>query len=190
MSTLAAQWPSLTPQITTGNFATVNDAYDTTKPNNGAKNVPGSEWLVFDANNRLIKIKYVRYNPTAAGTEIVGPVYYKDNTFGTGPSNGTNSGVTATMSEAVTTKANSVAGILLNASVTPGNWTFIQVEGYKAAVTVPASTAVDDVLIGAAGFQIFGRVAAGTAPTNRPAAIALTAISGGVADILLCADNW
>lgn len=171
---------SLTPQITTGDIATVNDARDTTKPLNGALNPLGSVWRGFDANGRPQVIRYVRYNPTAGITDAVGPVFWKDNTFTV---------VTPTLSECVTAAANSAAGLLLNASVTDGNFIFILTYGYAAAVLVPASTVKDDSLVGGAS-QAFVRVASATAPTYKPMAIALTDRASNASDILMICDSF
>src|ERR1700681_366802 len=117
-----------TPEIFTGNVATVNDPFDTTKPNNGARMLVGMRIYQMDSSGRLLKYRYVRYNPTAAATltantNVPGVVYWKDNTFGV---------VTPTASEGITTKINQIAGYLLNAGVTAGNYCFIQVAGYLA----------------------------------------------------------
>lgn len=174
--------PSNTPEISTGNVATVNDARDTTKPNNGAKNPLGAQYVLSDSSGRLKKVRYVRYNPTAAVTDIVGPVYWKDNTFTV---------VTPTRSESVFGDTiNGVAGILLNASITDGNFCFIQTAGYLAAMAVPAATAQSDALVSATGAQALARIAAGTAPTGKVVAFAITAVSGGVSDVLIALESF
>jgi hypothetical protein len=170
-----------TPQITTGDWTTVNDAYDATKPFNGAQNDLGSAWFVRDSSGRLKKLRYVRLSGTGTidSTTIPGVVYWKDNTFQV---------VTPTLSEAVTGKQNMVAGFLLNASATNGNFVFIQVGGFLSQAYAPVSTAVDDSMIGAAGAFTLARVAAGTASTYRPVAIALTAVASTKSDMFVCVE--
>lgn len=159
------------PEISTGDPATVNDAYDTTKYQNGARMQPGAAFYTKDSSGRIQKYRYVRLNSTAPPTAIVGPVYWKDNTRQV---------VTAVYSEAL--HVNAAAGVLLNASATNGNWVCILVYGYVNMV-VAASTAAGDALIGASGNQLTARVAAGTAPTNKVLAWAQTAISSTKSDV-------
>lgn len=169
-----------TGQITTGNPATVNDAYDTTKFNNGAKMTPGAAVYQVDASGRVLKYRYVRLNCTAAPTFIVGPVFWKDNTFTV---------VTALSTEAIMGQ-NGMAGVLVNASATNGNWVLIQVAGYLALMTVAASTNVGDALFATSGTQLTGRTAAQTAPTNRVLAWAITSTSSGKSDILITCEDY
>jgi len=142
-------------------------------------------------NERAVEIRYVRLAGTAAynvnSITVPGIVYWKDNTFGV---------VTPTMSECVSTKANCEAGFLVNPNATNGNFVFIQVGGYLGASSspgvsppVPASTAVDDSLYGATGAFTMTRDAAGTASKYRPAAFALQAVSGGLADIFVVLES-
>ena len=156
----------LEPQITTGNVATVNDAYSTTISaanlyGNGAKNPPGAAFYLADSAGRVNKYRYVRLNPgTPPGSYIVGPVYWKDNTFTI---------VTTTLANALTAEASSFAGILLRAEATPalmtGNWVIIQVRGFLAAVAAVVSPTAGDEVYGTAGDQVFnGKVTSGTAP--------------------------
>lgn len=170
-----------TLEISTGNVATVNDLFDSTKFNNGARSSPGAATYISDSSGRLRKYRYVRHNPTAAVTEIVGPVYWKDNTFTV---------VTPTRSESVFGDTiNALAGILLNTGVTDGNFVWIQTFGFLAAMPVPASTAASDALVTATGAQQLARVAAATAPTGRVAAWAITAVAGGVSDVLIAVED-
>lgn len=164
-----------TMQVSTGNVATVNDA--------SAQNPLGAAIYISDSSGRRRKYRYVRYNPTAAVTEIVGPVFWKDNTFTV---------TTPTRSEGLggDTLNVGLAGILLNALITPGNYGFIQVFGFLAAMPVPALTAASDALVSATGAQALARVAAGTAPTGRVAAWAITAVSGGVSDVVVAVEDW
>lgn len=170
-----------TVEIFTGNVATVNDAYDTTKFNNGARTTPGAAVYISSSTGQLRKYRYVRYNPTAAVTAIVGPVYWKDNTFTI---------VTPTRSESVFGDTiNAIAGVLLNTSITSGNFGYIQTFGFLAAMAVPALTAQSDALVSATGAQALARVAAGTAPTGRVVAFAITAVSGGNSDVLIACED-
>jgi hypothetical protein len=175
-----------TPEIFTGNVLTVNDPYNTNNPNNGARMYPGMRFYQQDSSGRLLKYRYVRYNPTAAvtltaNTNVPGVVYWKDNTFGI---------VTPTASEGVTTKINQIAGYLLNALVTAGNYTVIQVAGYLSNAVVAASTAIDDLQIGLATTPLItGRVASGASITARPCAVSLAAISTNQAPVLVCVED-
>ena len=171
-----------TLHVSTGRPETVNDPFDTTKPNNGARNNPGVAEYVSDGTitGRRWKVRYVRLNSTTTATLIVGPVYWKDNTFQV---------VTIQSSEAIG-GINNLAGILLNANATNGNWVFVLAAGFIGAanigsIAVPALTASGDLLIGATGAQQFARVAIGSNRTNVEIAMALTAVSGGVADIFV-----
>lgn len=169
-----------------GLFSSVNDPYSTSQPNNGAQNTPGICAAKQDSTGRFLYHRYVRLNPgTPPSSYIVGPVYWQDNTFTV---------VTTTMSNGVTAGPNSIAGILLNAqataSVLTGNWVWIFTGGYLPAVVVAASTAKDDILIGTTGDQTFARVAAGTAPTYKPAAIALTNVASTLSDIFVQLDGY
>lgn len=171
------------PQVTTGSFATVNDPRNTNQPNNGATNPLGILASNQDSSGRWQYYRYVRLNTTTPTTTLVGPVYWKDNTKQV---------VTTTMSDSLTALANSVAGVLLfGALATAGNFFWIQVGGYLAAMPVVASTVKSDILIGATGDQITARVAAGTASTNRPLAIALTdRTGGGASDLEIVVENF
>jgi hypothetical protein len=177
------------PEISTGNIATVNDAYSTTKSaanpyGTGAKNMPGAAFYVADSAGRILKCRYVRINPTVAPSAyIVGPVYWQDAARTT---------VTILISNSYTADPSSMAGILMNAQATPsvltGNWVVIVTRGYLAAVAVCALTAKGDELFGVASGgtsdQLFDRVATGTAP-KFPGhdCRALTNVATGVSDI-------
>jgi hypothetical protein len=179
-------WPFVpTPEIFTGNVATVNDPFDANKPNNGARLALGTAVYQTDSTGRLLKYRYVRYSPTAAvvlaAGNTPGIVYWKDATFGV---------VTPTMSESLTTTLNSVAGWLLNVNATVGNYVFIQVRGFLAAANVAAATALGDNLVGGGAAMVTVRVASGTAPTSKlVAGIALAAVSGGLANVFVCLED-
>lgn len=171
--------PEPSVQVTTGNFATVNDAVLTgvaDYENTGGARAPlGVIVDSLDSSNRILMYKYVQLTSTAVPTLIVGPVYYTTNTF--------------TIVTPVSTEGgfgvNGIAGILLNASATYNNYVWIQVYGYLASIVVAASTAIGDSLIGTAGNQLTARVAANTAPTNTVVAMALTAVSSTKSDVLV-----
>lgn len=175
-----------TPEIFTGNVLTVNDPFNAAAFNNGARMAPGTRIYQTDSSGRLLKYRYVRYNPTAAvtltaNTNVPGVVYWKDNTFTV---------VTPTASEGITTKINQIAGYLLNANATAGNFVFIQVAGYLSNAVVAASTAVDDLQIGLATTPLItGRVASGANISARPVAVSLTAISGNQSAVLVCIED-
>jgi hypothetical protein len=181
----------MTPEIFTGNPATVNDPYTTVPSasgilNNGARMTPGTRFYQTDSSGRLLKYRYVRYNPTAAvslvlGTNVPGVVYWKDNTFTV---------VTPTASEGVTNKINQVAGYLLNANATAGNFVCIQVAGYLASAVVAAGSAIDDLQIALATTPLItGRCASGNYISARPVAVTLAAIIGNTAPILICVED-
>jgi len=170
-----------TPQITTGDVATVNDA----TPQNDL----GVIYLTVDASNNLVKYKYVKMGATVPATGTAGaPVYYTD---------ATRSIVTNTVTEAFSHATSSFgangsfAGLLLNASVTNGYYIWILVEGYFASVTAPASVVKGDVLVcsntaaSAPTDNTLVRVAAGVAPVAgamEPGHIrALGTVSAGLA---------
>ena len=172
-----------TAEIFTGNPATVNDAYDTTKANNGARIAPGTAVYIIDAaatsTGGVQKWRYVRVNTTVAATFVVGPVYWKDNTYTV---------VTQKDTEALM-GLNGCAGLMVNVNLTNGNFTFILVNGHYSAVPAPGSTAVGDCIIPATGTQLTARVAQGTAPTNTVLALAETAVSGGKSDMRVCVED-
>lgn len=73
------------------------------------------------------------------------------------------------------------AGYFLKSSITTGNYCFVQIGGILTLASVPASTAVGDILTsnttsGTDGLPV--RTAAGTAPVALPVAFALTAVTG------------
>lgn len=173
---------TLTPHVSTGDWTTVNDKFDSTQPGNNAKTMLGASFLVIDSSGRLKRIRYVRYNSTAnpAAPTAPGPVYWTDAAHTT---------VSGRMSEGLSTKANSIAGYLVNLSYTNGNFIFIQTAGFLSQALVAASTALDDVQIGATGDFTSARIASGAAITQVPASIALGAVSGGKADVFVDVDT-
>lgn len=172
-----------TAEIFTGNPSTVNDAYDTTKANNGARISPGTAVYIIDpattSTGGIQKWRYVRVNTTVAATFVVGPVYWKDNTYQV---------CTQKDTEALM-GLNGLAGLLTNVNLTNGNFTFILVNGHYSAVPAPNSSAVGDCVIGATGTQLTARVAQNTAPTNTVLALIETAVSGGKSDMRICVED-
>lgn len=160
-----------TLEVSTGNVATVNDARDTTKPNNGALNPLGAKLYATDSSGRHLAYRYVRLKTTAPPTEIVGPVYWSDNTFGE---------VTANDTDGL--GLNFCAGILLNVNITDGNFCYIQVFGFLADITSPGSTAISDSVITATGDQQVARIAQGVALTDRLIYVAVTAVAATLSD--------
>lgn len=169
-----------TAEIFTGNPATVNDAYDTTKLNNGARIAPGTAIYTVDSTTGgVLKWRYVRLNTTVDAAKVYGPVYWKDNTYQV---------VTQKDTEALM-GLNGIAGVLVNTNATNGSFVFICVSGHLAAMPIAASTAAGDSIIGATGTQLTARVAKGTAPTNTVLAMAETAVSGGNSDVRVCCED-
>lgn len=189
---------TLTFEDYTGSIFTVNDVYSATPPftgpylyPNGARNQPGiARYQSYTPSGGVtpywVKLRYVRYSPTAAVTFTSGnliPVYWKDLTFTV---------VTPTSSESPL-GLNGLAGVLLNTTTTSanltGNWTMIAVAGYLTGIVSAASTAIGDVLIGNATAQTVTRVAQGTTPTQKVLYMAGTAIASGVsAGMVMCED--
>lgn len=182
------------PEVSTGSIFTAIDTYDTTKQNNGALNVPGTEYaLPVNAADLPTKagayiqkyVKYVRYNPTVTQTILTGPapVYWKDSA---------KSIVTPLQSEAIYAGANAIAGWLLYNTTTTsgalaatinGNFCFIFTGGYLPGALVAASTAVGDAMIGGTAAFTPVRIAANSALTNKVIGFAETAIATLLADV-------
>jgi hypothetical protein len=182
----------------TGSIFTVNDAYSVTPPftgsyiyPNGARNQPGRAFYTTynptgSSTPYWVKLRYVRYSPTAAVTFTAGSlpaVFWKDNTFTT---------VTPTSSEG-TLGLNGVCGILLNTTTTSanltGNWTLICVAGYLTGMLSVATTVAGSIVIGAAVAQTVGVSLVGTAPPNKPLYIATTAIASGLSNGIVCCED-
>jgi hypothetical protein len=160
-----------TPQVTTGDPTTVNDA---------AAQIPvGSIWFTKDNSGNSVAYQYVQFNPTAPGAFANGtPVYYKD---------GSRTVVTDTPSEAATYAAasdsaiGSFAGVLLNGSVTAGNFCVIQKAGVfsfgagamSAAVVKGDRGVLSNAANAAPTADKWTRVAAGTAFGTSDAAQAV-----------------
>lgn len=184
-------WPfTLTPEVFTGNPATVNDAYNTALPNNGARMPLGTPVYQTLGPNTTpsspvgarVKYRYVRLNCTTPPTFIAGgPLFWKDNTFTI---------VTAVAAEAPA-GVNGVAGILVNNNPTNGNYILMQTNGYNAAVQAAAGTVGGDAIIpGSAASMTTYRVASGTAPSQATLAIAVgnAVASGSIAAVIVVED--
>ncbi len=90
--------------------------------------------------------------------------------------------VTSDQSDGIGASINHVAGFFMNVP-TDLRFTWIQIRGVLLAAPAPASTAQGDALIGSTTDVTLGRVAANTAPTNKVAAWALTAVAANVSDV-------
>ena len=168
--------------------ATYEDSYDTLKPMNGARNPLGTRFCYQDSSYRNIIVAYVRLNcTTPPASFIVGPVYWKDNTFTI---------VTATPGDITGFSRNLVAGILLNTTITNGSFTWIVVSGYVGAssdtgwgvaLPCPNSTLIGDGVISGTGNQSVALAPAGT-PTYKQIYYALTNNSTNKADGLITCE--
>ena len=167
-----------TPQITTGDWTTVNDAT--------AQNKPGGLYAAFDSKGRPVILQYVQLNATTPATLVAGSaVYYKDSTATI---------VTNVIAEAATYAASSsranmsAAGVLANASATNGYFIFILVKGTYDTIVSPGSVVQGDILelTNAANtpptISVWVRVAAGTAPAH-------TEWQGGLYCIALASES-
>jgi len=183
-----------TYEVYTGNPFTVNDAYSATPPYtgypypNGARMQPGrAVYYTYQASSAStpywVKLRYVRYNPTASVTftaNQLAPVYWIDINF---------QSVSGTSSEGAF-GLNGIAGALLNTSVTAGNWCFIMVGGYCPNLISATSMAAGDLAYGNATAKTVTRVASGAAaPIQKVFYMALAAISSSVnAGLIMCED--
>lgn len=191
------------PVTSTGNVYTSIDPYNAALLNNGASvNLgtiyaaplnPAKVGAALNGSGLQNFFKYVRYNPTVSQAILSGPapVYWKDETFTT---------VTGLYTEAVFQGANAFAGWLAYNTTTlstataaqiNGNFCFIITGGFIPGAISVAATAAGDALFAAATGAAFlvGRTAAGTAPANRVAGWALTAVAGGLSDIYVPFTN-
>lgn len=188
-----------TPEVSSGNVATVLDIRDTTKSNNGARNPLGAKFRsnvvsAANPNGYPVAYRYVRYNSTANAATQASPagVFWTDNTFTT---------VTSTKSEALggTTGGPSFpAGVVLQTSarVTAaqlnGNFIWIQVAGFLSGVLSPSAAAGDQCLLTGTDWTTTGgftKVTVATAPTGRVVSLAVAAAASNVADMYLCFES-
>lgn len=199
---MGSMWP-LNPifEDYTGSIFTVNDLYQANPPfsgypyPNGARNQPGvARYNTFVPTGSTtpywVKLRYVRYNPTALVTFTANqlpPVYWKDNTFTV---------VTPTASEG-TMGVNGIAGVLLNTTTTSanltGNWTLIAVGGYMTNLISAASVAAGDLVFGNASALTVTRLAqsvtAGTGIATRLLYQAATAIASSVSNGIILLES-
>lgn len=186
-----------TLQISTGNVATVNDPFIASSLGQGqfgspfgARNPVGMAAYVSDGTltnpqtgtGRRWKVRYVRMNATTFAGPLVGPVYWKDNTFQ----------VVTTLSTEAPAGLNGCAGFLLNVNVTNGNYCFILVNGFIGVANLGAvaigtgGIAAGGLVYAAAGQQLTSAVApAGTRGTTSEIGTLMTAVAAGVADVLV-----
>lgn len=124
-------------------------------------------------------------NPTPAAAPA--PVYWTDSTFTTV------SGVSTESAQGL----NGIAGYLmlnttdlptLTATLLNNSLCLIQVAGLVLGAVAPAALVAGDWVIGAAGNFTPGRVAAGTAAGYRTFGTAASAVSGGLANLMLNCD--
>jgi hypothetical protein len=139
----------------------------------------------------VARYKYVLYKSTTnpALASAPGLVYYTDETQ-TVVSGAMADGQTATPSSLAgvlminTTDLSTITATILNNGGN-GSGVWICIGGFVKGCTSVASTALGDALIGSSTAFTPARVAAGTAPTYVKTLTALTAISGGVSDVLV-----
>lgn len=131
----------------------------------------------------------VQYKSTVqpAPAAAPAPVYWTDETFTTVSGVSTESGfglsgIAGYMMVNTASLPNLTAAQLQTAQL------LIQVAGPLTAGVAPAATVAGDWIIGAAGNFTPGRVAQGTQPGYRSFGIGLTAVTAGLADILLDCD--
>ena len=155
----------------------------------GATNPPASNPAGSPAIYMLAKIL-----PTSAMTlanwqtvNAPAPVYWTDETFTT---------VSAIMSEGLNGSAQSVAGYLManyvslpNATLAQllGGYVFVQVGGIlKNAYGPTTSNTINYNIVGSAG--TFTSTGQATAPATRQLGVQLTAVTGGLCDVLVTSD--
>lgn len=131
----------------------------------------------------------VQYKSTVqpAPAAAPAPVYWTDETFTTVSGVSTESGFGLSgIAGYMMVNTASVSG--LTAAQIQTAQLLIQVAGPLTAGVAPALTVAGDWIIGAAGNFTPGRVAQGTQPGYRSFGIGLTAVTAGLADILLDCD--
>lgn len=197
--------------VSTGNVYTAIDTYTATSSTsqtiantypsypNGAMNQPGQAYLLPENAFGLLNakgqgaplvVRYVRYNSTA-NPALVGapaPVYWTDETMTTVSGAGSEAAFgIASLAGWLLPNTTSVSG--LTAAQLNGNWCFIAVSGFIAGATSVASAAAGGVLIGNTGANFTpATIAPATAITTPSFARVLTAVAGGVSDIIAQCD--
>lgn len=162
-------------------FAYGDESFQSGLLNNGAPTVLGIAFDAVDSVGRPLRYRWVRLNSTTPpSTPVVGPVYWKDNTFQV---------ATANIAEAIgygssTEQGAFLAGILLNPNAVNGDFTVLQVGGYFGAgsdagnqngLLTLASVAKGDFLVSSTTSQSLAAVAVGTAPAYAVIGKAITA---------------
>ena len=92
----------------------------------------------------------MRLNTTVAATIVLGPVYWKDNTYQV---------VTQKTSEALM-GINGLAGLLVNVNATNGNFVFILVYGHYPLLSLLPPGILAHSAVGATGTQVVTNVSA------------------------------
>lgn len=164
----------LGPWVSTGDFATVNDATPLFAPGQLGVIAPSLDDLpVTGSSTNLATVQipricqYVQLD-SASATPVQGQrLIWKDTL---------NFVVTTVASD--TTGRNREAGVLLNASATLGNYIWIGVSGVFPVLCTAATPAAAGSLHGSAVVAEWGFTAAGTAPAYNPCGSYLTAKAG------------
>jgi hypothetical protein len=201
-----------TAQVTTGNVRTSIDAFDSTKPNNGAVNPIGMKY--FDSVGSLptssggtavltfpgyfgapVAYRYVRFKGTAAPAINTGPalVWWQDATF---------TSVTPTKSEAIgggnsfpagflmlnSTDVSTMTTAILNGGGN-GSFVWIAVAGLVKSAVSAATAAGDKLMGGAADWATNGGSTIVTATTAATSRIAGYAVAASPADVLVVIEG-
>lgn len=200
------------PVISTGNLYTAIDTYQPSASStqqviqqtyppypNGAYNLPGQAYLAPVSTFGLLGqkgqgaplvVRYVRYNSTANPALVAAPapVYWTDETMTTVSGAGSEAAFgIASLAGWLLPNTTSVSG--LTAAGLNGNWCFIAVSGFIPGAISITSAAAGGVLIGNTGANFTpATIAPGTAITTPSFARVLTAVSGGLSDILVQCD--
>jgi len=169
-----------------GDFTLVSDAPAPTQAAQISAQL-GLCYLFLDLLRRPRAVKYVTYNPTAAGSKAQGsPLYYKDNTRQV---------VTDNAAEAVTASVGhpealfSFAGVQLGtaALMVVGNAVWIQNGGFCDKIAAPVGTVATDILVlsnsaaAAPTNNVYLRIAAGTDLTLIKAVFAAIFVTDSLA---------
>jgi len=204
---LTNEYPVISSNLKIGNglYATC-DPFNSGLLNNGAQNPLGSLYCMPSPSQGSIGlpsaagygsflwVKYVKYLSTGNPATVGGPapVYYTDETL--------------TVVSGVSTESvggvNMVAGWLLPNTSTGatgagagftntvlngggnGSYVFIGLLGFIPGCVAAAGTAAGDAIIGLATNFAVNHIASGTAPTNKVLGWAMSAVSGGLCDVM------
>lgn len=151
-------------------------------------NAVGSIYPIAAPNGGVQWIQYVYFNPPTSGVAatIGAPVYFASRETGTVSNHVADA---ETYAAAADTAIDSFAGVLTNANVTPGTYTWILKSGYWNNFPAPASGAAKDrwVLSNAAATppadNAYTRVAPGTALATAEAARAYVTVESVAASV-------